>query len=117
MRQIGARELLSRFLAARVHEAQIFYTLGLVFDDLRDWPAAISAYRRCVQLQLDMPEGHVNLGLALQQIGELALAVGCYREAMRLRSDTFGRIAQALPSTPKGVLWLDTRKLRRSLGG
>jgi tetratricopeptide (TPR) repeat protein len=64
-----------------------------------------------------MPEAHVNLGLALQQIGELERAMPCYRQAMRLRPDTFGRIAQALPSTQKGMLWLDPRKLRGSLVG
>jgi tetratricopeptide (TPR) repeat protein len=121
LRQTGApreaRQLLLRLIAARPDEAQTFYALGLACDDLRDWPSAISAYRRCVELQPDMPEAHVNLGLALQQIGELAVAVGCYREAVRLRPDTFGRIAQALPSAAKGVLWLDTSKLRRSLGG
>jgi hypothetical protein len=36
---------------------------------------------------------------------------------MRLRPETFSRIAQALPSTNKGQLWLDLRKLRRALGG
>jgi hypothetical protein len=55
--------------------------------------------------------------LALQQIGELQRAIRCYRQAMRLRPDTFGRIVQALPSTQKGMLWLDTRKLRGSLVG
>ena len=69
------------------------------------------------ELPPDMPEAHVNLGLALQQTGELEPALQCYRRAMRLRPDTFGRIAQALPSTAKGMLWLDLRRLRRSLGG
>jgi tetratricopeptide (TPR) repeat protein len=95
----------------------VFYSLGLVCDDLRDWAGAIAAYGRCVELQPDMPEAHVNLGLALQQIGEWDGAVQAYRRAIVLRPDTFGRIAQALPSTAKGQLWLDIRKLRRSLGG
>ena len=59
----------------------------------------------------------MNLGVALQQVGELEAATDCYRAAIRTRPDTFGRIAQALPSTSKGQLWLDLGKLRRSLGG
>jgi tetratricopeptide (TPR) repeat protein len=120
LRQIGApheaRQYLQRLVAIQPDKAQIFYVLGLICDDLRDWPDAIAAYRRCLDLEPQMPEAHVNLGLALQQIGELEQAIHCYREALRLRPDTFGRIAQALPSTQKGTLWLSTRKLRRSLG-
>ena len=38
-----------------------------------------------------------------------------YRRAMRLRPDTFGRIAQALTSAKKGRLWLNPARLRRPL--
>jgi tetratricopeptide (TPR) repeat protein len=121
LRQIGepreALELLRRLCDAQPDKAPAFYALGLVCEDLRDWAGAIAAYRRCIELQPDMPEAHVNLGLALQQIGEFDPALQCYRRAMRLRPETFSRIAQALPSTNKGQLWLDLRKLRRALGG
>jgi len=121
LRLVGApREALQHLLLlARVQpdKAPVFYALGLVCGDLRDWQGAIAAYRRCVELSPDMPEAQVNLGLSLQQIGELEQAVECYRRAIRLRPDVFGRIAQALPSTQRGMLWLNTRKLRRSLGG
>lgn len=121
LRQTGApREAhmhLMRCAEAKPGNAQVFYTLGLVCDDMRDTAGAIAAYRRCLELQPDLPEAHVNLGLALQQTGEMKSAVQSYRKAIHLRADTFGRIAQALPSTSKGVLWLDLGKLRRSLGG
>jgi tetratricopeptide (TPR) repeat protein len=121
LRQIGAPrealEHLQHLAAAQPDNALAFYTLGLVRGDLREWRGAIEAYERCIDLSPEMPEAQVNLGLALQQIGEWDRAIQCYRRAIRLRPDTFGRIAQALPSTKKGALWLDTRKLRRSLGG
>jgi tetratricopeptide (TPR) repeat protein len=121
LRQTGepreAFELLRRLCSARPDKAPAFYALGLACEDLRDWTGAIAAYRRCIELQPDMPEAHVNLGLALQQIGEFDPALQCYRRAMGLRPETFGRIVQALPSTNKGQLWLDIRKLRRALGG
>jgi hypothetical protein len=59
----------------------------------------------------------VNLGVALQQAGKFDAATDCYRAAISARPDTFSRIAQALPSTRKGQLWLDLNKLRRSLDG
>jgi tetratricopeptide (TPR) repeat protein len=120
LRQTGApqeaRRCLMRLVERQPDNSTAFYTLGLVCDDLRDWPAAIAAYGRCVALRPDMPEAQVNLGLALQQVGEMDAAIACYRAAMRLRADTFSRIVQALPSTQKGVLWLNTGRLRRALG-
>jgi cytochrome c-type biogenesis protein CcmH/NrfG len=82
---------------------------------LRDTPGAIQAYRRSIEAQPDVPEVHVNLGLNLQNAGDLDAAIDSYRRAMRLRPETFGRIAQALTSANKGRLWLDSARLRRLL--
>jgi tetratricopeptide (TPR) repeat protein len=83
---------------------------------LRDTAGAIRAYRRSVETEPNLPEAHVNLGLNLQNTGDLDAAMDCYRQAMRLRPDTFGRIAQALTSARKGRLWLNPARLRRVLG-
>lgn len=84
-------------------------------EDLRDMPGAIEAYRLSVEAQPDVPETHVNLGLSLQNSADLDAAMDCYRRAMRLRPDTFGRIAQALTSAKRGRLWLNPARLRRRL--
>ena len=112
-----ARGLLEKGARIDVGDAQIQFALGLVCDDLHDSAGAIAAYRRCVALRPDLPEALVNLGVALQRAGEWDEAKDAYRSAIRARPDAFGRIAQALPSTSKGELWLDPRRLRRSLGG
>jgi tetratricopeptide (TPR) repeat protein len=112
-----ARATLERGAERVPDNASIPFALGLVCDDLDDGAAAIAAYRRCVSLRPDLPEAQVNLGLALQRAGEWEAAQQAYRLAIGARPDTFGRIAQALPSTSTGQLWLDLRKLRRSLGG
>jgi tetratricopeptide (TPR) repeat protein len=44
-------------------------------------------------------------------------AKASFGRAMRLRSNTFGRIAQALCAAPRGELWLDSERLRQSLAG
>ncbi len=112
-----ALALLERAAGLHPEDSQIHFAIGLVCDDLRDASGAIAAYRRCIALRPDLPEAQVNLGVALQQTGDLQAAKDCYRAAISARPDTFGRIAQALPSAPRGELWLNLGKLRRSLGG
>lgn len=112
-----ARALLEKGARIDASNPQVQFVLGLVCDDLRDLTGAIAAYRRCVALRPNLPEALVNLGIALQRAGEWDEAKEAYRSAIRARPDTFGRIAQSLPSTSKGELWLDPGKLRRSLGG
>ncbi|MCA9883197.1 MAG: tetratricopeptide repeat protein [Anaerolineae bacterium] len=49
-----------------------------------NWPAAIDAFTRAVQLRPDDPEGHINLGLALLQNGQLPQALKVYKRANQL---------------------------------
>jgi tetratricopeptide (TPR) repeat protein len=110
-----AAGLLERATAADA-PASVWFDLGLVRQDLRDYAGAAFAYRKALDIKPDFPEAHVNLGLNLQHSGELESAMDTYRQALRLRPDTFGRIAQALTSAKKGQLWLNLDRLRRSLG-
>jgi tetratricopeptide (TPR) repeat protein len=107
--------LLERATAADA-PASVWFDLGLVRQDLRDYTGAATAYRKALDTKPDFPEAHVNLGLNLQHSGEFESAMDSYRQALRLRPDTFGRIAQALTSAKKGQLWLSPDRLRRSLG-
>jgi tetratricopeptide (TPR) repeat protein len=113
----AARAELERILARETGNANLWFAYGLVCQDSRDTAAAITAYRRTLQLSPDLAEAHVNLGICLQQTGDIAAAKAMFGRAMRLRADTFGRIAQALAAAPRGELWLDFERLRRSLAG
>jgi tetratricopeptide (TPR) repeat protein len=113
----AARAELERILASNAESANLWFAYGLVCQDSRDPAAAITAYRRTLQLSPELAEAHVNLGICLQQTGDIAAAKTMFGRAMRLRADTFGRIAQALPAAPRGELWLDPERLRRSLTG
>lgn len=113
----AARAELERFLEPDAASASLWFAYGLICQDSRDMAAAITAYRRTLLLSPDLAEAHVNLGICLQQTGDIAAAKATFGRAMRLRSDTFGRIAQALPAAPRGELWLDLERLRRSLAG
>ena len=113
----AARAELERILASNAESANLWFAYGLVRQDSRDTAAAITAYRRTLQLSPELAEAHVNLGICLQQTGDIAAAKAMFGRAIKLRADTFGRIAQALPAAPRGELWLDPERLRRSLAG
>lgn len=113
----AARAELERILEPNTTNANLWFAYGLICQDSRDPPAAITAYRRALHLSPGLAEAHVNLGICLQQTGDLAGAKVAFGQAMRLRSDTFVRIAQALSAAPRGELWLNPDRLRKSLAG
>lgn len=97
--------------------ASVWFDLGLVRQDLRDYDGAASAYRRARELKPDYAEAALNLGVVLQESGDLDSAMRAYVEAYRLRPSMFGTIAMALTSAPHGRLWIDEAALRRTLSG
>jgi tetratricopeptide (TPR) repeat protein len=97
--------------------AAVWFDLGLARQDLRDHEGAAAAYRRACEIKPDHAEAALNLGVVLQESGEMDEAMRAYARAYRLRPSTFGIIAMALTSAPHGRLWLDEAELRRSLGG
>lgn len=97
--------------------ASVWFDLGLVRQDLRDYDAAAAAYRKAIQTKPDYGEAALNLGVVLQEQGDLDGAMRAYAAAYRLRPQMFGTIAMALTSAPHGKLWLDETALRHSLGG
>jgi tetratricopeptide (TPR) repeat protein len=96
--------------------ASIWFDLGLARQDLRDYHGAATAYRNALEIKPDYAEAALNLGVVLQESGDLDSAMRAYTEAYRLRPQMFGTIAMALTSAPHGRLWIDEASLRRSLG-
>jgi tetratricopeptide (TPR) repeat protein len=95
--------------------ASVWFDLGLVRQDLRDYEAAADAYRKALAIKPDHAEAALNLGIVLQESGDPETAMEAYRTAYRLRPEMFGSIAMALTSASHGRLWLDEASLRRSL--
>ena len=110
----AAAGLLER-AAANEAPASVWFDLGLARQDLHNYSAAASAYRRAIQLKPDYAEAALNLGTVLQETGDLDGAMRAYSCAYRLRPQSFGTIAMALTSAPRGRLWLDEAALRREL--
>jgi tetratricopeptide (TPR) repeat protein len=103
--------------AANDAPASVWFDLGVVRQDQRDYGKAAAAYRKALDKKPDYAEAALNLGIVLQEAGDLDSAMRAYTEAYRLRPSTFGAIAMALTSASHGRLWIDEASLRRSLGG
>ena len=91
------------------------FLLGVCLQDLREFAAAAEAYRAALGRNPALAEAAVNLGTVLQEIGDLDGARLAYARAVQARPDTFGRVAQAITTAPKGELWLDLGAFRAAL--
>ena len=112
----AAVSLLER-AAANEAPASVWFDLGLARQDLRDYQGSAAAYRKAIEIKPDHAEAAVNLGVVLQEGGDMDEAMRAYAQAYRLRPQSFGTIAMALTSGSLGRLWLDEAALRRSLAG
>ncbi|ESX60083.1 hypothetical protein X760_18110 [Mesorhizobium sp. LSHC422A00] len=113
---VEAEGLLERAVAGGGHPSA-WFDLGLVRQDMRKFGSAAQAYRRVLEMSPAPREAAVNLGVVLQETGDLDEAMAAYSLAYGLSSSTFSVIAMALTSAPRGRLWLDQKALRRSLAG
>ncbi|WP_027055270.1 tetratricopeptide repeat protein [Mesorhizobium erdmanii] len=113
---LEAEALLEQAVAGGGHPTA-WFDLGLVRQDIRKFGSAAEAYRRVIEMSPAAPEAAVNLGVVLQETGDLDGAMAAYSLAYGLSPSTFGVIAMALTSAPSGRLWLDEEALRRSLAG
>ncbi|WP_292131849.1 tetratricopeptide repeat protein [Mesorhizobium sp.] len=96
--------------------ASAWFDLALVRQDLHDHVGAAAAYRKALEIRPDDAEAAVNLGVALQEAGDMDAAIEAYRTAYGQRATTFGTIAMALTSAPHGKLWIDRETLKGLLG-
>src|SRR4051812_48110354 len=53
----------------------VYYNFGVALTATRDYPAAINALRECTRIKLDFQPAYVNLGRALEDIGQIGQAV------------------------------------------
>jgi tetratricopeptide (TPR) repeat protein len=110
-----AVDALEKAIALDPHQADAWFSLGLVRQDKREMVGAAAAFRAALQQRPNFVEAAVNLGIVMQESGFMEDAMNAYLTAYQLRSDTFGRIANALASRPHGRMWINLDQLRQLL--
>lgn len=71
--------------SGRVDNAEQFYNnLGINFAKHERWEAAVSAFKRALELNPGLSDYHYNLGLAYLSMGERAEARRALRQALRI---------------------------------
>jgi tetratricopeptide (TPR) repeat protein len=110
-----ARRWLEAVVKLAPENSQAWFQLALVRQDLLDLDGAALALRRVLQIDPGRADAEVNLGIVLQESGDMDAAMRSYGRAYRLREDTFGRIAHALATPRLGRMWLNLADLRAEL--
>ena len=95
--------------------ADAWFQLSLARHDAGDLVGEAQALREVLRLAPERVEAEVNLGIVLQDSGQIDEAMRAYGRAYRAREDSFGRIAHALASANVGRLWLNLDELRAAL--
>ncbi|MGB9118825.1 tetratricopeptide repeat protein, partial [Bradyrhizobium sp.] len=66
----AAASLLERAVQGEA-PASVWFDLGLARQDLRDYRGAVQAYRKAIEIKPDHAEAALNLGVVLQESGDL----------------------------------------------
>ena len=98
-----------RVLKLAPDHAEAWTLLGwLNLEVLKDFPTAIKAYTKVVQLRPDSPEANNNLAVALKKNGDLDKALEGFNRALNLRED----YAEAWSN--RGWVYLEQEKWREA---
>ncbi|HZY10145.1 MAG TPA: tetratricopeptide repeat protein [Bacteroidota bacterium] len=81
--------------------------LGVGYGQLKNYPEAIKAFRRAIQLNPDEENSWINLGYVYERIGKYDSAIQCYQNAIQknpLNPFTYEIIASPLLTLGKSAL-------------
>ncbi|HEY5599815.1 MAG TPA: tetratricopeptide repeat protein, partial [Candidatus Manganitrophaceae bacterium] len=63
----------------------VFFNMGTVLDQQKNWEEAIQAYRKAIELDSKWIEAYINLGVIYQKQNKYESAMQAFLEAMRLQ--------------------------------
>ena len=81
---LTASESRLKQLIGRDPSAFLYFSLGNLYAQQAQWPAAQQAYFQAFQMQADNPDYAFNLAIGLEHLGQNRLALEYYRKALEL---------------------------------
>ena len=81
---LTASESRLKQLIGRDPSAFLYFSLGNLYAQQAQWPAAQQAYFQAFQMQTDNPDYAFNLAIGLEHLGQNRLALEYYRKALEL---------------------------------
>jgi len=68
-------------------DPQLYNFLGISYSLTKRLPQAVESYQKALKIDPALAEGHLNLGLAYEQLGRKSLADKEYQQACQLKQD------------------------------
>jgi Tfp pilus assembly protein PilF len=68
-------------------DPQLYNFLGISYSLTKRLPQAVESYQRALKIDPALAEGHLNLGLAYEQLGRKSFADKEYQQACQLKQD------------------------------
>ena len=65
----------------------LYNIIGLSNSGLKQFDAAINAYKQALKINPDYAEGHNNMGIALKGNGALEASISSYKQALKIKPD------------------------------
>ncbi|MFL5339777.1 MAG: tetratricopeptide repeat protein [Gemmataceae bacterium] len=78
---VQAERLYRQALAAQPNQPRTHNSLGILYAQQKNYPAAEASFRQALKLQPDYAKAFNNLGNVLSELGKLNEAAGAYRQA------------------------------------
>ena len=83
-RLLEARDVLIEALKYNVHPAQVYFRLGNIYHDQKEYDRAEYAYRRAIDHDPRHINAHHNLSVVCKRQGKLADSIKLYKQANKL---------------------------------
>jgi len=108
----AAAETRLKQLIAREPSAYLYFSLGNLYSEQRQWAAAQGAYFQAFNLAPDNPDYAYNLAVGLEHLNQPKLALDYYRRAIAL-AQTRGHAQFAMPPVQARIQSLESALAER----
>ncbi|MBN3909474.1 MAG: tetratricopeptide repeat protein [Nostoc sp. NMS1] len=98
----------------QAYYGELNYRLGMGRKQVADWKSAGIYYQTAIAQKPDLVEAHYNLGVVLQEQGEIEAAIACYQKTLELNlqhQQANMNLSQIYHTQPKEIAQLDSLKI------